>query len=346
MKKIFGVMFALVLSINIAHADGKLIKNFHAYRIIGHNIREVAPVVQATISEVGDANTHKIPDVDNAWYYTNSNNETYYIRFYPANKDTNVYVVANEEYSKTDNELTKFCKLQGYRYGNLEDNEALREYKFDFFDLARKNELGGFFISPDCIKPLKIGMGKINEKMSENSKKNAVIPYSEDNEPIDLTVVDNMVYEDDQEQVKITVNEYRLKNKSNKYVHAYEYLVKNTGSSTLTAKEITCERLASTKDIATETFVDLDRLDLMDTVGTFPPVLLATGGVSALCSVPNWVRLAKTTAEATRFAKSLPSNYTIKPGNTMRILCLKYKNNTKPLNFTFNRNGESYKVSF
>ena len=346
MKKILGVVFAFILTINVAHADGKLIKNFHAYKIVGHNIREVGPVVQRTISEIGDSNTHKIPEVDNAWYYTNSSNETYYIRFYPANKDTNVYIVANEEYSKTDNDLTKFCKLQGYKFGELDDNEALREYKFDFFDLARKNELGGFFISPDCIKPLKAGMGKINEKLSEKSEKNAVIPYSEDNDPIDLTLVDNMVYEDALDQIKITVNEYRLKNKANKYVHAYEYLVKNTGNSILTAKEVTCERLASTKDIATETFVDLDRLDLLDTVGTFPPVLIATAGTSALCSVPNWVRLARTTAEATRFAKSLPNNYTIKSGKTMRILCLKYKNNQKPLNFNFDRNGEIYNISF
>ena len=346
MKKIFGIVFAFVLTISTASADTSMIKNFHAYTIVGHNIREVAPVVQETIDGIGDRNTHKIKDVDNAWYYTNAKNETYYMRFYPANKNTNVYVVANEHYNKTNNELVSFCKSQNYKLRTLEDKEALREYKFDFYDLARKNELGGFFISPDCIKPLKVGMGKINEKMSKNNKKNAVIPYSEDKEPIEQTKVDSMTTNVEDAQVTITVNEYRLKQKANKYCHAYEYLVKNNGNSTITAKEVTCERLASTKDIATETFVDLDRLDLLDTVGTFPPVLIATAGTSALCSVPNWVRLARTTAEATRFAKSLPSNYTIKAGKTMRILCLKYKNNTKPLNFTLDRNGEVYKVSF
>lgn len=346
MKKIFGIVFAFVLTINIAHADSSIIKNFYAYTIVGHNIREVAPIVQETIESIGDRNTHKINNVDNAWYYTNNNKETYYMRFYPANKNTNVYIVANEDYNKKNNELVSFCKTHNYILKTLEDNEALREYKFDFYDLARKNELGGFFISPDCIKPLKIGMGKINEKMSKNSKKNAAIPYSEDNDPIEQTKVDSMSTVSEDAQVTITVNEYRLKQKANKYCHAYEYLVKNDGNTSITAQKVTCERLASTKDIATETIVDLDRLDLLDTVGTFPPVLIATGGTSALCSVPNWVRLARTTAEATRFAKSLPENYTIKAGKTMRILCLKYKNNTKPLNFTFNRNGEEYKVSF
>lgn len=344
MKKIVGFMVALVFSVGIANADASAIKNFNGYKIVGQNIRQVTPAVEEAMYSAEDV--HKISNIESAWYYTNKNKETYYLRFYPANKDTNVYIVANEEYSKTDNEITKFCQKMGYKLEELKDKDALREYKFDFYDLARKNQLGGFFISPDCIKPLKVGMSKINEKMSKNSKKNAVIPYSEDNEPIDLTLVDSRTYEDLVSQVGVTVNEYRLKQKANKYVHAFEYLVKNNSSSDITVNEVTCERLASTKDIATETFVDLDRLDLLDTVGTFPPVLIATAGTSALCSIPNWVRLARTTAEATRFAKALPSNYVIKPGKTMRILCLKYKDNKKPLIFTFNRNGEIYKISF
>ena len=346
MKKFLLVVYAFVMTMGVANADSSIIKNFQGYTIEGHNIREVAPLVQYTISAIGDKNTHKIPDVDNAWYYTNSSNETYYVRFYPAYKNTNVYVVANDDYNKSNNELTQFFTSQNYKVAELSDKEALKEYKFDFYDLARKNSLGGFFISPDCIKPLKTGMSKINEKMSKNSKKNAVIPYSEDTDPIDLTIVDNISYRNSEAQLNVVVNEYRLKQKENKYVHAYEYLVKNEGASSIVVKEVTCERLASTKDIATETFVDLDRLDLLDTVGTFPPVLIMTAGTSALCSVPNWVRLARTTAEATRFAKSLPNNYTIKPNQTMRILCLKYKNNTKPLNFTIEKEGVIYNVSY
>ena len=346
MKKILGIIVTFALTLGFANAESSVLKNFYAYTILGHNIREVGPAVEQAITIANDKETHKIPDVSNAWYYTNSSNETYYVRFYPANKDTNVYVVANENYNKKNNELTKFFQANNYKVSELNDKDALREYKFDFYDLARKNQLGGFFISPDCIKPLKTGMGKINEKLSKNSKKNAVIPYSEDNEPIDLTLVDSMSKYDSNAQVQITVNEYRLKMKSNKYVHAFEYLVKNTGSSPITSKKITCERLASTKDIATETFVDLDRLDLLDTVGTFPPVLVMTAGTSALCSVPNWVRLARTTKEATRYAKSLPENYTIQSGKTMRILCLKYKNNIKPLNFNFDRQGQIFNISF
>ena len=86
---------------------------------------------------------------------------------------------------------------------------------------------------------------------------------------------------------------------------------------------------------------------MIDTVGTFPPVLILSAGTSALLSVPNWVRLAKITAESKRFANSLPENYELKPQAEMRILVLKYKDNPKPLNFNIKfANGKTYKITF
>ena len=72
-------------------------------------------------------------------------------------------------------------------------------------------------------------MSKINDKLSKNSEKNPVIPYSEDNDQIDLAKVDSMTYTDNNAGITITINEYRLKQKENKYCHAYEYLVMNWG---------------------------------------------------------------------------------------------------------------------
>ena len=101
------------------------------------------------------------------------------------------------------------------------------------------------------------------------------------------------------------------------------------------------------KDVTTESFVDLDRLDLIDTVGTFPPVLIMTAGTSALLSVPNWVRLARITAESKRFSNALPENYELKPQANMRILVLKYKDDPKPLKFNVNfANGTVYNITF
>ena len=44
--------------------------------------------------------------------------------------------------------------------------------------------------------------------------------------------------------------------------------------------------------------------------------------------------------EATRFAKSLPENYDLKAKAAMRILCLKFKEDPQPLQFTINKQGQ------
>ena len=86
---------------------------------------------------------------------------------------------------------------------------------------------------------------------------------------------------------------------------------------------------------------------MVDTVATFPPVLIMTAGTSALLSVPNWIRLGKITAESKRFSNSLPENYELKSQSDMRILVLKYKDNPKPTNFNIKfENGSVHNISF
>ena len=182
--------------------------------------------------------------------------------------------------------------------------------------------------------------------MAKDNKKTSVFPYSQDKEPINLTCVDTTNYYDEDAKIYFRQNEYRLKQKENKYVHAYEYIVTNRNNSAATVTA-TSERLAGLKDVTTESFVDLDRLDLIDTVGTFPPVLVLTAGTSALCSVPNWIRLARITAESKRYANALPENYKLNPQSYMRILVLKYKDDPKPLKFNIKfADGNVYNITF
>ena len=212
--------------------------------------------------------------------------------------------------------------------------------------MARKEKLGNFYISPDLVKPLKIGMKAINNKMAKGNKKTSVFPYSPDTEPINLDCIDTASYYDENAKISILQKEYRLKQKENKYVHAYEYVLTNKNNSKASVSA-TSERLAALKDVTTEAFVDLDRLDLIDTVGTFPPVLIMTAGTSALLSVPNWIRLARITAESKRFANALPENYELNPQADMRILVLKYKDDPKPLKFNIKfADGTEHNVTF
>ncbi len=347
--KTFFKLFISVLLITLANTgivSAEITKNFYGYQVNNVNIRQLVYEINSAIDAYkGDDKFKPMENVDNAYIYSDSNC-TYFIKLYPANQNTNIYVVSNEKYDVEKNELTDLLTKNGYKFAKLEDEAALKEYKFDFFTLARKQELGNFYISPDLVKPLKTGMKKINNKMAENSKKTSVFPYTPDTEPINLDCVDTTSYYDENAKVSIIQKEYRLKQKENKYVHAYEYVLtnKNNSSATVTA---TSERLAALKDVTTESFVDLDRLDLIDTVGSFPPVVVLTAGTSLLCSVPNWVRLAKITAESKRFSNGLPENYELKPQADMRILVLKYKDDPKPLKFNIKfANGKVYNITF
>ena len=86
---------------------------------------------------------------------------------------------------------------------------------------------------------------------------------------------------------------------------------------------------------------------MLDTVATFPPVLVLTAGTSAICSVPNWIRLARITKESKRFSNALPENYELKPQAEMRVLVLKYKEDPKPVKYNFKfANGETYDITF
>lgn len=348
MKKFSNLLLLVMLMmfVNSGIASAEMTKNFFTYTIKDVDIRRIAFDVNSAISAYkGSDNFVPLEKVSNAYIYSDSKC-SYFFRLYPANKDTNIFVVSNEKYDVDNNEMTQFLKQNGYRYEKSEDKAALKEYKFDFFTLARKQELGNFYISPDLVKPLKTGMAKLNNKMAKDNKKTSVFPYSNDTAPIDLTLVDTTNYFDSDAKITIVQNEYRLKEKENKYVHAYEYVVTNKNNSAVSVSA-TSERLAGLKDVTTEAFVDLDRLDLLDTVATFPPVLLLTAGTSAVCSVPNWIRLAKITKESKRYANALPDNYELKAQDNMRILVLKYKDDPKPLNFDFKfKNGQSYKITF
>lgn len=334
----FCVLSLLVLFSATANAAG-MIKDYHAYRIKDQNIRTIVPVVDNILSK--EVEVKKL--TGNA-YYAAYGDEHYYMKFYPALHDTDVYIVTDGEYDKNNNGVTDFFKSQNYKYETLEDKEAYKEYKFDFVDYARSGALEGLFTLPDGLKPLKKGMSKLNDKMSKGNEKTSAIPYSEDKDPIDLTCIDRSEFYNADANVTVTINEYRLKNKENKYVHAFEYIVKNNSNTDIKVEKVYSERLAALKDVTTSTFVDLDRLDVADNLGV--PLAIATGGLSLGFTVANNVRLARVIKESTRFSHSLPENYDLKANSSMRILCLKFKDDPKPLQFTIKKQGKTYQFEY
>ena len=343
MKKILtsaGIIMLFAASSASAYASA-MIKDYHAYRIKGQKIDTVTPIVENILS--GEKEVKKMKGTPNA-YYAVYDGEHYYMKFYPAYRDTDVYIVTDGKYDKKNNGVTEFFKSQNFRYEDLQDKDAYKEYKFDFIDYARSGALDGFFTLPDGLKPLKKGMSKINDKLSKGNKKTSAIPYTVDKDPINLTRINSDEYFNKDAEVMVTINEYRLKNKENKYVHGFEYLVRNTSKYNMKVEKVYSERLAALKDITTSTFVDLDRLDLMDNLAV--PLAVPTCGLSFGFTIANNVRLARVIKESTRFSHTLPENYDLKPGASMRILVLKFKNDPKPLEFTVNKNGQTYKFSY
>ena len=338
MLKGLCILSLLVLFSAASNAAG-MIKDYHAYRIKNQNIRNVVPVVDNILGR--EVTVKKL--AKNA-YYATYGEEHYYMKFYPALHDTDVYIVTDAEYDKDNNDVTEFFKSQNYKFETLEDNEAYKEYKFDFIDYARSGALDGLFTLPDGLKPLKKGMSKLNDKLSKGNDKTSAIPYSEDNDPIDLTCIDSQEFYNADANITVTVNEYRLKNKENKYVHAFEYIVKNNSNVDIKVEKVYSERLAGLKDVTTSTFVDLDRLDLADNLAI--PLAVATGGLSFGFTIANNVRLGMVIKEATRYAHSLPENYDLKANSSMRILCLKFKEDPQPLQFTINKLGNTYSFAY
>ena len=192
MKKVFK-FFVLVFLIAFANsnvASAEVTKNFYGYQVHNVNIRQLEYEINSAIEAYQSNDKFKpLENVNSAYIYSNPNC-SYFVKLYPSNQNTNIYVVSNEKYDVEKNALTDLLTQGGYKFSKLEDDGALREYKFDFYTLARKQELGNFYISPDLVKPLKTGMKKINNSLAKDNKKTSVFPYTPDTEPINLDCVD------------------------------------------------------------------------------------------------------------------------------------------------------------
>ena len=209
MKKVYKILFVAIClmftSANDSYAS--TLKNFYAYQVKNVNIRELGAKTKEVVDAYQSQDKFKpLENVQNTYIYSDKNKNSYYVRFYPANKNTDIFVVSNEKYDVKNNDLTQLLDAFGCKYEKLSDKDAIKEYKFDFYTLARQQNLGSFYISPDLVKPLKTGMAKLNNKMAQNNKKTSVLPYSVDSEPIKLTCVDSINNYDEQSKIAIVRN--------------------------------------------------------------------------------------------------------------------------------------------
>ena len=57
-------------------------------------------------------------------------------------------------------------------------------------------------------------------------------------------------------------------------------------------------------------------------------------------------KTVKMTKETKRFTKAMPEDKTIPQNSKLRILALKFKQNPKPLDFTFEKQGQEFNIKF
>ena len=358
MKKILGVLFVLfaLFAFNVPQAFAEAqktqqqeaehtLRDVYAYKITGQNYKDV---YNAFLNYFGEkAENAKVPEVPYAFLGTRAaTGSHYFVKIYPAHKDTNMFIVADEKYDKTTNPITAAFKAMSYNYTELLDQAAIGEYQTDFIGYVRNDYLKNFYVLPDYLKGVKSGVQKATDKAKKNKKKQpAALPYKNEEVQMNLTCIDEVNYNDANGDITINAKEYRLQYKANKVAHAFKYVVYNKGTTDLVLNKVKGSSVANIADLEAQTLVDLDRVDAMSWAAVFPPVLVATCGASMLLKVPAYYRNVRVAKEVTDYAKSFPENYKIPAGSHITFTAIQYKENRKPLHFSFTRNGETFEAA-
>jgi len=333
----FLAVFVLIVGLSNTAFASSMLNNYYTYRIYNQNYNDV----NAKLIEFGESINVKsktFPDIKYAYFRTKSDNTHFFVKIYPANKDTDIFVVSDTKYDKNDNILTEFFNQSSYKYGKIPDKQAKTEYENDFIGYARKGIFEGLAVLPDCLKPVKREITKLTKKSNNKDKQKVALPYKNEAINIPLTLVNTRRYHNNTTDVSILEREYRLKYKENKYTHAYEYIIYNSGTTPLTVKKIKAGSLASIVDVEAMTLIDFDKVDVMAWIGYFPPLIFL--------KIPAWYRNFRVAEETTRYAKSMPENYKIPASSNIKMVIMQYRDNPKPIYFNFERNGESFVVEF
>lgn len=318
--------------------------NYRFYDVVGHKKTDVARFVADNLLNKG----YKIYNINNnstiIYYQNQDKTKSYYIRFYPNNNNTNVIVVSNSFKNIENNDLKNALSELNLQYSSLKNRAAEREYKNDFVEYVRAypSEIQGFSVLPDKIGWAKKFTKKLDEKIFSKNKKVSIMPYTGDTGKINLDCVDTNVYYG--KGFKVIKNEYRLKYKENKYVHAYEYLIKNDNISDLFIESVNCSKIVNLKDITERVYIDLDRIDALDNLGEV--LAVPTLGTSMLLSIPNWVRFCNAEKETARYTHAFPQSLKVGASGDARILTLQYKEEPAPLKFVILKNSANYNFEF
>lgn len=269
--------------------------------------------------------------------------QIYFLKVYKDFDDVNIFLAsAPRGDTKNSDIYSQIFQDTHYEYKKFNDELILNEYKFDFINYIRANKDLGFKVIAKKTKLYEKLVDNLDKKIVKDNKKFKRKPYVVDTKEIKLRPLDSTtVYEDG---YKIIKNKYRLKEKTNRFAHAYEYLIVNDSDSVMVISEIETDEIINTKDILKGIYTDLDRWNALAMVGGLAGIV-TFGGTNALC-IPDWVRTMKVLKESSRFTKSFPESLEIKPHETARILTLSRRETTSKLKLTIAKNETLSSVEF
>ena len=297
-----------------------------------------APGRQLELIETIINNSQIVRDESHDVYFLHDDETNFYLKLYDYPLGVHVFSVYDN--AEIQSRFYQALKKAGIDLTEEENKDYKKEYYFDFIQYVRNNKNLSFKVMPDKVSGVSTVLNTAVDKFQKEE-----VPYASNYTPdtgeIFLTLFDtDMFYNQD---IKIIKNKYRLKQKSNRKFHAYEYVLYNNTSNDITLLDVTGDKLRKTNVLITVT-TDFDKLSTISTAGgALAPFTL---GISYVLKLPELVSNIKTTSELSRYTLDFPRNYVIKPNENCRILTLYERDRQVSLGFNMLINSKESTIEF
>ena len=217
---------------------------------------------------------------------------------------------------KDNSNLTLFLVCDN---GSLDENAMLirsigyKFYKLDDKDLKNKYEKDfNAYISGTDVHVKTLG--------KSNGKSKKYNPYIK---PLNNLKLGEIVME--KENITIVRTKYKAKSEVQDFANGYEYSITNNNRTPITLKEVGSSDFVGLTEIAKRV------------VGTNFSDFVPGYGL---------VRAIRTDIEKNKFTRPMPTNQTISPGQTTKVLALSYLQKDPTADFIFAINNKEYKFTF
>ena len=342
MKKIFLALLLLIGLNSVSYAE--IVSHYDLYSVNNFNLSYIDAILSKDISRDKSFVVFK-NDKDHALYYQKPVGEklnSYYIRCYQHFNTTNIFVASSSFVASKGNDVEKILNKNGIVFNKNQDKQLKQEYQYNFIVYARESALSGLPVVQKRTQWFEDIVNKIDSTLIKDNKEVPQLEYKNDVLDIGLTKLLSDKYSAN--GFVVDKNVYKLKEKTYKLAHAYEYIIKNNTDKDIIINSVDSDYVINIKDVTADTYIDLDRVDVCAYTGTaLAPFTL---GISMLACVPDWLRTLRIQTESIPYTHKFPSIYAVHPNEQARILVLRKRTYSEKLNFDITSDGKECKFTF